>query len=361
MFFILPLVALCGASSTEEDQCARLCIHDGPQTCAEGSWVEEDGFCHGYFFTEGLLKGDYCYHTGSSAAKCPTEGAIAVRPADVERLIGINTIPADGATMFPENSIPRKTWIAELLAELSGDIEANPGEDTPLSSDNYARDVSWIADVISESSFGDEDAINGFENSYRDVSWIADVISESSAEAEGTMVGSEKSYRDVSSIADLIAEYFSAAEDTMVGSEKSFRDVSWVDEMISDFVPENASNSASTETAQTDIDWEALTVGWDKSVEEIKWLAEILSTCSQTELGRFLTFVTGSSQMPTNLSEFRIKIEMDFTQFPGQKPGILAVGGRCIMITPFENRESFETELRKILHLDNTVSMKFTI
>ena len=82
----LIFVIIGSASSSGIDPCTALCQRDGPAICTGGSW-NKNGICHAYLFRGDPARGDYCYHTGLTAATCPSSGT-PVRIADAVRLLG---------------------------------------------------------------------------------------------------------------------------------------------------------------------------------------------------------------------------------------------------------------------------------
>jgi hypothetical protein len=82
----LIFVIIGSASSSGMDPCTALCQRDGPAICTGGSW-NKNGICHAYLFRGDPARGDYFYHTGLTAATCPSSGT-PVRIADAVRLLG---------------------------------------------------------------------------------------------------------------------------------------------------------------------------------------------------------------------------------------------------------------------------------
>ena len=84
---VIAFLALSMASQAAAiDPCTALCNRDGPSICTGGSWTKGGGICHAYLFRGDPALGDYCYHTGRTAASCPSRGT-PVRASDVARLV----------------------------------------------------------------------------------------------------------------------------------------------------------------------------------------------------------------------------------------------------------------------------------
>ena len=81
--FVLIASAL---GAAPRDPCTQLCNRDGPAICTRGSWTKDNGTCQAYVFRGEPARGDYCYHTGATAATCPGRGQ-PVRATDVPRLL----------------------------------------------------------------------------------------------------------------------------------------------------------------------------------------------------------------------------------------------------------------------------------
>ena len=84
---IVSLALVKSSQAAALDPCTALCNRDGPSICTGGSWTKGGGICHAYLYRGDSSRGDYCYHTGRTAATCPASGA-PVRASDVARLLG---------------------------------------------------------------------------------------------------------------------------------------------------------------------------------------------------------------------------------------------------------------------------------
>ena len=108
---IASLALVKSSQATALDPCTALCNRGGPSICTEGSWSKGNGICHAYLFRGDPSRGEYCYHTTTTAATCPSGGA-PVRASDVARLLGGN-VGVTRTVSVDATSTTRTTTITE--------------------------------------------------------------------------------------------------------------------------------------------------------------------------------------------------------------------------------------------------------
>ena len=103
VFKSIALIVVSGCASSV-DPCTTLCDHDGHSICTKGSWTEK-GVCRNYFFQGNPSDMVYCYHSSTTASRCPGTGT-PVSPGHVQGLIAAHRSSASASAHEASSFVP---------------------------------------------------------------------------------------------------------------------------------------------------------------------------------------------------------------------------------------------------------------